>query len=245
MARPDGAAVLAAAARLALQAGHGKEAGWNPFNVLHTAASRVAGLDVGFVPGERGLDVGGMLTAASRSEVEVVYLLGADEIDMQALGKAFVIYQGSHGDAGAQRADVILPGAAYTEKSATYVSTEGRAQTTAKAAFAPGDAKDDWAIVRALSAQVGHTLPYDNLPALRAAMYKAAPTLQALDTVTPADLKGVEGLAAKGGTLGSEPFGAAVREYYLTNPVARASAVMGELAALRKSLKEGTTGTHG
>jgi NADH-quinone oxidoreductase subunit G len=245
MARPDGAAVLAAAARLALQAGHGKDAGWNPFNVLHTAASRAAGLDVGFVPGERGLDVGGVLTAAGRSEVEVVYLLGADEIDMQALGKAFVIYQGSHGDAGAQRADVILPGAAYTEKSVTYVSTEGRAQTTAKAAFAPGDAKDDWAIVRALSAQVGHMLPYDNLPALRAAMYKAAPTLQALDTVTPADLKGVEGLAAKGGTLGSEPFGAAVREYYLTNPVARASAVMGELAALRKSLKEGTTGTHG
>ena len=206
------AAVLAAAARLALQAGAGQGCGWNAFNVLHTAASRVAGLDLGFVPGERGLDVGGMLTAAGRDDVEVVYLLGADEIDMQALGKAFVIYQGSHGDAGAQRADVILPGAAYTEKSATYVSTEGRAQTTAKAAFAPGDAKDDWAIVRALSAQVGHTLPYDNLPALRAAMYKAAPALARPRRRRPGRIAGRRGAGGDaGGTLGSEPFGSAVR----------------------------------
>jgi NADH-quinone oxidoreductase subunit G len=244
-ARADGLAVLSAAARVALQAGHGKGDDWAVFNVLHTAASRVAGLDLGFVPGEGGLDVAGMLTAAGRSELEVVYLLGADEIDMLALGKAFVVYQGSHGDAGAQRADVILPGAAYTEKSATYVSTEGRAQVTSKAAFAPGDAKDDWAVVRALSAQAGHTLPYDSLPALRAAMYKAAPVLSSLDAVTPAALRGVEALAARGGALGTEAFGTPVRDYYLTNPIARASAVMAELAALRKSMSQGTTGTHG
>jgi NADH-quinone oxidoreductase subunit G len=244
-ARTDGLAVLSAAARLALQVGHGKEGGWSAFNVLHAAASRVAALDLGFVPAERGLDVSGMLTGAARSEIEVVYLLGADEIDMQALGKAFVIYQGSHGDAGAQRADVVLPGAAYTEKSATYVSTEGRAQMTSKAAFAPGDAKDDWAIIRALSAQVGHTLPYDNLPALRRAMYAACPDLQRLDIVGPAGLQGVEALAARGGSLGSEPMGSPIREYYLTNPIARASVVMAELAALRKVNREGTTGTHG
>ena len=120
-----------------------------------------------------------------------------------ALGKAFVVYQGSHGDAGAQRADVILPGAAYTEKSATYVNTEGRAQMTSRAAFPPGDAKEDWAIMRALSAHVGHTLPYDSLSALRAAMYKEAPALARLDAVGPADWAGVEALAARGGALGA------------------------------------------
>ena len=219
-----------------------RKAGWNPFNVLHTAASRVAGLDLGFVPGERGLDTAGMLKAAGSGDFEVVFLLGADEIDMQALGKAFVIYQGSHGDAGAQRADVILPGAAYTEKSATYVSTEGRAQTTAKAAFAPGDAKEDWAIIRALSAHAGHTLPYDSLPALRAAMYKSAPALAKLDVAAPGDMQGVEALAARGGTLGSEPFVSPVREYYLTNPIARASAGDGRA---RRAAQEHARRDHG
>jgi len=111
------------------------------------------------VPGEGGLDVAGMLAAAGKAQLEVLYLLGADEIDMKALGRAFVIYQGSHGDAGAERADVVLPGAAYTEKSGTYVNTEGRAQMASKAAFPPGDAREDWAILRALSAHVGHKLP--------------------------------------------------------------------------------------
>ena len=244
-ARADGAAVLATAARIALAAGQGKEAGWNAFSMLNGAASRVAGLDLGFVPGEGGLDVAAMLAAAGKGQLDALYLLGADEIDMSALGKAFVIYQGSHGDAGAQRADVVLPGSAYTEKSATYVNVEGRAQMASRAAFPPGDAKEDWAIVRALSAHVGHTLPYDNLPAVRAAMYKEAPALARLDAVEPAGLVGVEALAARGGTLGSEPFGLAVRDFYLTNPIARASAVMAELSALAKGVQQGTTGTHG
>lgn len=236
-ARVDGAAVLSAAAKIALLAGDGKEAGRNVFNVLHTAASRVAGLDLGFVPGGKGMiDMGAL---------DVAYLLGADELDMKALRAPFVIYQGSHGDAGAERADVVLPGAAYTEKSATYANIEGRAQQTARAAFAPGEAKEDWAIVRALSAHVGHTLPYDSLPALRAAMYKDAPALARLDTVEPADGKGVEALAARGGAFGTEPFGSAVRDFYLTNPIARSSAVMAELSALKKSMDRGTTGTHG
>jgi NADH-quinone oxidoreductase subunit G len=244
-ARPDGAAVLAMAASIALAARPGKDAGWNAFNVLHTAASRVAGLDLGFVPGEAGLDAGAMLAAAGSGRLDVVYLLGADEIDTAALGKAFVIYQGSHGDSGAQRADVILPGSAYTEKSATYVNTEGRAQMTSRAAFPPGDAKEDWAILRALSAQVGRKLPYDNLSALRVAMYKEAPALARLDGVEPAGLAGVEALAARGGGVTAEPFGVAVRDFYLTNPIARASAVMAELSALKKAAQQGTTGTHG
>jgi NADH-quinone oxidoreductase subunit G len=235
-ARPDGAAVLAFAARIALLAADGKGAGWNAFNLLHTAASRVAGLDLGFVPDKGSLDL---------SALDVVYLLGADEMDVARLGKAFVIYQGSHGDAGAERADVVLPGAAYTEKSATYVNLEGRAQLTARAAFAPGEAKEDWAIVRALSAHLGHTLPYDSVPALRAAMYKDVPSLARLGAMEPADAKGVEALARRGDALGSEPFSPAVRDFYLTNPIARASAVMAELSALKRSMDRGTTGTHG
>jgi NADH-quinone oxidoreductase subunit G len=177
--------------------------------------------------------------------MEFVYLLGADELDMRGLGKAFVVYQGSHGDAGAERADVVLPGAAYTEKSATYVNTEGRAQMTMRAAFAPGDAKEDWAIVRALSARVGQTLPYDSLTALRAAMYKAAPALARLDDVQPAGLDGVKALAGRSGSLGAEAFAPAVRDFYLTNPIARASQVMAQLSALKKGSGQGSTGTHG
>jgi NADH-quinone oxidoreductase subunit G len=233
-ARGDGAGILSAAAKIAVLAGEGKDPGWNPFNVLHTAASRVAGLDLGFVT--QTFDPGAM---------EIIYLLGADEMDMARLGKAFVIYQGSHGDAGALRADVVLPGAAYTEKSGTYVNLEGRAQMTNRAAFAPGEAKEDWAIIRALSAHAGHTLPYDRLSALRAAMYKAAPALAQLDAVEPAGMRAVETLAARGGTLGSDPFGPAVADFYLTNPIARASAIMAELSALKKNTRQGTTGTHG
>jgi NADH-quinone oxidoreductase subunit G len=125
------------------------------------------------------------------------------------------------------------------------VNLEGRAQMTARAAFAPGDAKEDWAIIRALSAHAGKTLPYDSLQALRAAMYKAAPALARLDTVEPADAKGVEALAGAGGVLNADPFAAAVRDFYLTNPIARASAVMAELSALKKNMSRGTTGTHG
>ena len=158
----DGRAVLATAARIALAASQGKDMGATAFNVLHTAAARVAGLDLGFVPGEGGLDAAGMVAAAGAGKLDVLFLLGADEIDTAKLGSAFVIYQGSHGDAGAHRADVILPGAAYTEKAATYVNTEGRVQMTRKAAFAPGAAKEDWTILRALSEHAGQKLPYDN-----------------------------------------------------------------------------------
>ena len=225
-ARADGAAVLASIAKAAAALGVVKD-GWNGFNILHTAASRVAGLDLGFVPGRQGRDVAGMLG----SDMEVVFLLGADEVSVPA--GPFVIYQGTHGDRGAHRADVILPGAAYTEKSATYVNTEGRAQMTAKAAFPPGQAKEDWTILRALSDVVGHKLPYDDLAALRAAMYRAAPALARIGMLSAADAGGVAALAKVSGSVAKEPFHSPVKDYYLTNPIARASTVMAELSALK------------
>jgi NADH-quinone oxidoreductase subunit G len=226
VARRDGATVLAHAARIARDAGAGKEMPAAAFNVLHSAASRVAGLDLGFVT-RGGVD------AVVEGGMEVVWLLGADEVDMKRLGSAFVIYQGSHGDAGAHRADVVLPGSAYTEKSATYVNIEGRAQQTTKAAFAPGEAKEDWAIIRALSALVGHTLPYDSLAALRAAMYATAPALARLGAVPAAEASWTGLANAATGTPSAEPLGTAITDFYLTNPIARASGVLAELSLMK------------
>jgi NADH-quinone oxidoreductase subunit G len=215
----------------------GKEPGWNAFNVLHTAASRVAGLDLGFVPADKNaLDAQGLVAAVAKDKLDVLYLLGADEFELPETGSAFIVYQGSHGDRSAHRADVILPGAAYTEKSATYVNIEGRAQMTERAVFPPGEAKEDWAIIRALSAEVAHTLPYDTLGALRAAMYAAAPELARIGAREAATLDGVQALSKKGSPLTQEPFAAPIRDFYLTNPIARASAVMAEMSALKKSM---------
>src|SRR3989337_1746347 len=138
-----------------------------------------------------------MLDAAGEGKVEVLYLLGADEIDMERLGKAFVIYQGSHGDRGAHRADVILPGAAYTEKDATYVNTEGRPQMTARAVFPPGEGREDWTILRALSGVLGNPLPFDTAQQLRAKMFAAHPHLALLDRIAPADGAAIERLAGR------------------------------------------------
>ena len=132
----------------------------------------------------------------------------------------------------------MLPGSAYTEKSATYVNTEGRAQMAVKAAFAPGQAKDDWAILRALSAHAGQTLPYDSLPALRAEMYKTAPQLARLDSVTAADAASIGKLAAAGGAMTSAPFTNVIRDFYLTNPISRASTIMSELSALAANARD-------
>ena len=235
-ARPDGAAVLGLAARIARTAMDGKEGEWSAFNVLHTAASRVAGLDLGFVPGKDGLNTAEIVSAAGKGQLDVLYLLGADEIEVPSSASTFVIYQGSHGDRGAHRADAIFPAAAYTEKSATYVNLEGRAQMAERAVFPPGEAKEDWAIIRALSAEVGHTLPYDTLGALRAAMYAVAPQLARLDAVEAAGPEGIDAIARKTSLLGKEPFTASVRDFYLTNPIARASAVMAEMSALKKTM---------
>jgi NADH-quinone oxidoreductase subunit G len=246
LARPDGAGILALAAKAALVMGALKpDLGWNGFNVLHTAAARVGGLDLGLVPAKGGLDVEGILAAAEAGKVEAVYLLGADEIDMERLGNAFVIYQGSHGDAGAHRADVILPGAAYTEKNAIYVNTEGRPQTTARAVFPPGEAREDWKIVRALSGVLGKTLPFDDLQQLRAKMFAAHPHLALLDQIDPAHGAAIEHLARQPAKTGKERFGHAIDDFYFTNPIARASAIMANLSALHARARDKATGTHG
>ena len=244
LARADGAAVLALAAKTAKQVG-AIEDGWNGFNVLHTAAARVAGLDLGFVPGKGGLDVEAMLAAAGKGDIDVVYLLGADEIDTDRLGDAFVIYQGSHGDRGAHRADVILPGAAYTEKGGTYVNTEGRAQLTARAIFPPGEAREDWTILRALSAVLGQALPFDSLQELRGKMYAAHPHLALLDLVEPADAASISKIAGQAAKPGKDRFGLTIEDYYLSNPVARASAIMASLSAMHAGGPEKATGTDG
>ncbi|MDO9588651.1 MAG: NADH-quinone oxidoreductase subunit NuoG [Brevundimonas sp.] len=222
-----GPAVLNALGALAKKVGAVVE-GWNGFNVLHTAASRVAGLDMGFVPAAGGKTVGEMLKPGA---LDVLFLLGADEVDPTGTD-AFRVYLGSHGDRGAHGADVILPGAAYTEKSGLYVNTEGRVQMAERVVFPKGQAKEDWAILRALSARVGHTLPYDTLDALRAKLMADHPTFGRIDYLAPAASFDVASLGKKG-DLGDVAFATSVRDPYLNNPITRASVTMAELSALR------------
>jgi NADH-quinone oxidoreductase subunit G len=224
--RRDGAAVLAQAAKLALDIGAVKD-GWNGFAVLQNTASRVGALDIGFAAGANGLNLAQMTTFGT---LDVLFLLGADAVKVPE--GTFVIYIGTHGDAGAHRADVILPGAAYTEKSGIFVNTEGRAQMANRAGFPPGEAREDWAIIRALSEVLGKKLPYDSLAALRQSIFKAVPHLMRLDQIaagSPADLKT---LAGRGGDIEKVPFKTVVEDFYLTNPIARASAVMAECSRL-------------
>ena len=188
--------------------------------VLHTAASRVGAMDVGAVTD------GGMTAAIEGAEV--IYNLGADEVDVAA--GPTVIYQGSHGDRGAHRADIILPAAAYTEENGLFVNTEGRPQLAMRAGFAPGQAKENWAILRALSAELGAQLPYDSLAQLRSAMIAAHPHLGQIDEVAE---NAVIALPSK--PLGKANFKYAVSDFYLTNPIARASALMAELSANAKA----------
>jgi NADH-quinone oxidoreductase subunit G len=236
LARPDGAAILTMVYKTCAAMGVIKE-GWNGFNILHTAAGRVGALDVCALPGQGGLNTTGMLAAAKKNSLDVLFLAGADEIDTTNLGTTFVVYMGTHGDVGANRADVVLPGAAYTEKSATYVNTEGRPQMTARAAFPPGDAREDWAIIRALSDHLGATLPWNNLEELRAAMYKIAPQLASLDSITKADASALAELTNVKGKTTAAPFQSPVKDFYFTNPIARASKIMAECSALKNPTK--------
>jgi len=229
ISRSDGAAILGQAAKLAMAINAVRD-DWNGFSVLHTAAARVGGLDIGFVPGKGGKDAAAML-----GDSDVLFLLGADELDMTATGGAFVVYIGTHGDAGAHRANVILPAAAYTEKSGTYVNTEGRVQQTSRAGFAPGEAKEDWAILRALSDVLGKKLPFDSLAALRRAMYGDHPHLSRVDEIAAGSVADLDRVARLGGKLNKGVFTSPVKDFYLTNPIARASAVMAECSALAKN----------
>jgi len=224
---PDGAAVLNLIGKLAAKVGVIRD-GWNGFNVLHHAAARVGGLDMGFIPAEGGLSAVDMV---KKGALDVLFLLGADEIDASA-SKAFKIYLGSHGDRGAHGADVILPGAAFTEKSGLYVNTEGRVQIAERAVFPKGEAKEDWAILRALSERVGHTLPYDSLTQLRDKLIAEHPTFGQIDwkptaaAFDPAKL-------GRAGDVEDVPFRSHVRDPYLANPIGRASPTMADLSARR------------
>ncbi|NNU81838.1 NADH-quinone oxidoreductase subunit G [Halovulum dunhuangense] len=206
----DGAAVLATVQQIAARTG-------GAHLVLHTAASRVGAMDLGFAT-EGGL-------AAALDGAGAIYNLGADEIDIPA--GPFVIYQGSHGDRGAHRADVILPGAAWTEEAGIFVNLEGRPQMANRAGFPPGQAKENWAIIRALSAELGATLPFDSLSELRAKMFAALPHLARIDEVAENEAEALPEAA-----LGQGEFRNAPVDHYLTNPIARASGVMAELSKL-------------
>jgi NADH-quinone oxidoreductase subunit G len=239
--RKDGAAILALAHDLADSAGLVRE-GWNGFNVLHLAASRVAGLDLGFVPGPGGRDVAGILAGCEQGALDLVYLLGADEIDTTRLGKAFVVYQGHHGDKAAARADVVLPGAAYTEKDGTYVNTEGRVQLARRAVFPPGDAREDWSILRALSGVLGAALPYDSLSALRARLAQSYPSFAAID----APPRAAWGTFGKAGAVDAATFVYPIADFFRTDAISRASPTMAECAAVRAAqATTEKTGTHG
>lgn len=225
--RPDGAAILSMVAKLAVSVGAvGPE--WNGFAVLHTEASLVGALDIGFVPGEGGLDTAAIAGGAA----DVVFNLGADDIEIAA--GPFVVYLGTHGDRGAHRADVILPGAAYTEKSGTYVNTEGRVQFSARATFPPGDAREDWSILRALSDGIGARLPFDSLAELRAALVAAHPHMAETGEIAAADPAAIDALAQLGGEPTKAAFQSPIDDFYLTNPIARASKVMAECSALAR-----------
>jgi NADH-quinone oxidoreductase subunit G len=242
LARPDGSAILKLARDIAERCGLVKtEEGWNGFNVLHSAAARVGGLDLGFVPGPGGLDIGGILAGAERGEIDVVYLLGADELPTERLGKAFVVYQGHHGDAGAHRADVILPGAAYTEKDGTYVNTEGRVQQAPAAVFPLGEAREDWKILRALSERLGHRLPFDNIAQLRKALTEEHPHFARAEEVVPA----AWGSFGREGPLDPAPFRSPIENYYMTDPISRASETMAKCTEEYVLGRERRTGTHG
>ncbi len=229
LSRADGASVLGLAAKIAADTG-ALSAEWNGFGVIHTAAGRVGALDIGFVPGTNGKTV-----AEMKGALDVLFLLGADELNWEKRSKAFTVYIGTHGDQGAHNADVILPGAAYTEKSGTYVNTEGRVQMTNRAGFAPGNAKEDWAILRALSDVLGKKLPFDSLAALRSVLYAEYPHLAMIDHIEAGDPADVKKLANASGSVEKTAFVSPVKDFYLTNPIARASAVMAECSALAKS----------
>ncbi|MBN8890664.1 MAG: NADH-quinone oxidoreductase subunit G [Rhodospirillales bacterium 70-18] len=224
LARPDGAAMLAACWKLAAETGM-LTPDWHGFNVLHTAAARVGALDLGFLPGAGGKDLAGMLGGG----VDLLWLLGADEFDTAKIGAGtFVVYQGHHGDAGAARADVILPGAAYTEKNGTYVNTEGRVQRGQLAVYPPAAAREDWKILRAFSGYIDRTLPYDTLEAVRARLEAVNPVFARLDILPRFGCTDLSGPAGEVGALSGPPLVAAIANYYQTDPISRASPTMAE-----------------
>lgn len=222
LSRDDGRGILQKCRIIAEETGMIQE-NWKGFNVLHTAASRVGALDIGFLPGTNGFNTNEILDQAQKDSIKLVYLLGADEIKTNTLENTFVIYQGHHGDAGAKVADVILPGCAYTEKDGTWVNTEGRVQKATAASQPPGDAKEDWSIIRALSDYIEGELSFDSLTDIRSTMTKEIRVLGLIDKQSPGNW----------GTFGEDciiqnklPFKLPIDNFYLTDPITRASPTM-------------------
>src|SRR5438067_7295775 len=243
LSRPDGARVLGAARRIAENGGLVRD-DWNGFNVLHRAAARVGGFDLGFVPGAGGRDFSGIIAGCKSGDIEILYLLGADEIVTSELGSAFVIYQGHHGDRGARRADVVLPGAAYTEKDGTYVNTEGRVQLARRAVFPPGEAREDWKILRALSGVLDRPLPFDMLGELRRQMWEKYPVLAEVDLVSRARWEPF----GEAGPVAASPLAYPIADFYRSDPISRASQTMARCSELfvgRRHQAPARTGTHG
>ena len=227
--RKDSAAILGAVSRIAIDTGV-VTADWNGFNILHTAAARVAGLDMGAIPARGGMDTKAMIKSAQSGDLDVLYLLGADECDLSGISsKTFVIYQGSHGDAGAKAADVVLPGAAWCEKDAIFVNSEGRVQYASRATFPPGDAREDWSVIRALSAVLDATLGFDNHEQLRASLIAANPIFAEADLLVETAFKAQGGKGKINASPLTYPIGeGSETSYYMTCPVSRNSVTMAE-----------------
>ncbi|KAJ2909908.1 ndufs1 NADH-ubiquinone oxidoreductase subunit [Coemansia aciculifera] len=226
-----GGAVLAAVARLAEAVPALLTPEWNGLCVLQNAAGRTAALDIGYSGG-----------SADASSAQFVYLLGADRAAANLSPSAFVVFQGHHGDAGALAADVVLPGLAYTEKSATFVNTEGRVQRTRQAVAAPGAARPDWQIIRALSDSAGLPLAYDDVAALRARMADVCPALVNPDVLEPTSAEvarlGVAQMAKNGGrdAGGALSLSSVIADYYMSDPISRASRTMAKASAMAKGI---------
>jgi len=239
--RNDGASVHALSCEMADKFNVVKD-DWNGFNFLHLAASRMAALELGFVPSDKGLDVEAMVKASHKNKLDVLYLMGADDLPFDQLGdETFIIYQGHHGDHGAMHADVILPGAAYTEKNATYVNVEGRPQIGRAAVFPPAEAKEDWKIIRALTEIIGFVLPYDNVVQLRHSLAERNSLFETIGELKP--LKWKKGIKAE--KLTNKAFVSPIENFYITDQITRASATMKKCTQAFVQLENKKTGTNG
>ncbi|MEG8099324.1 NADH-quinone oxidoreductase subunit NuoG [Candidatus Liberibacter brunswickensis] len=228
----DSLEVMANVAKLVIDIG-GISDSWNGLAVLHTVASRVGALDLGFVPADDSVNATNIL-----DKTDVVFLLGADELDYSNK-KSFTIYIGSHGDKGAQSADVILPGAAYTEKSGLWVNTEGRVQMGLRAIFPPGDAREDWSIICAIADELKCSLPFNSLSQLRSHLYSHYPHFMQLDTILPSPVDGIYSLAKKVGKMQKRKFVSTIDNFYLANSIARASATMAKCSLAVQNCEKG------
>ncbi len=212
---------------------------WNPLNILSTTAASTAALDLDFLPQKDGFNLEEIYQAVEHGTLKAVYLLGADDVDFKRLSSAFIIYQGHHGEEGALHADVVLPGAAYTEKSATYVNLEGRVQQTLQAVSPPGEAKEDWKIIRALSSQVAKPLPFDDLDTLRSQMAKEYTIFRVMgDVIHRPYIPRVDAKLAKG-KLTNRPFALPLSDFYMSNVISRHSKILAQCSRIRASAERG------